>query len=157
MRSSMDDPRAHQRAGAAGRNLVGGLFSRCWSSRVSMEEAEAHLVGRLLAPVDRRPAGCWGCRVGGRVVEVGDHVDPRPLRQRDRLGEVVEPLPVEVPAVDLDECPLRAVGPGGGQEEVLAEPVHVRGDADQVPILLDGQAAGDLVVGSRRRGFEGWG
>ena len=48
-----------------------------------LEEADAHLVGRLLAPahLDRRLARVAG--VAGGIIEVGQHLDPGPLGQGD--------------------------------------------------------------------------
>src|SRR5262245_28288995 len=67
------------------------------------EEDDRHLVGRPLAPAHRTRRAARLTWVPGRVVEHGDHVDPRAGRQWYGLCERVLPLPVEVPVVDVNE------------------------------------------------------
>ena len=99
-----------------------------------LEETDAHLVGRLLAPTHilRRRVGVRRVRRG--IIEMGNHLDVRTLRECDGLDELVGPLPVKVPVVDPDEVDGRAVGPDGLHAEILAEPVHVGDDRRDVRV-----------------------
>ena len=78
----------------------------------------------------------------GRVVEVGDHLDPRPLRQGDGLDEVVGALPVEVPVVDPDQG--RSSSRRGGsalRRKSLPSQCMCGMTADQVRVLVDRSAS----------------
>ena len=129
--------------GAASRRTAGDRTVRTWRAipqvfvvAGELKEADAHLVGRLLAPVhfDRRLARVAG--VLGGVVEVGDHLDPRPLGQGDGRRELVRVLPVEVPVVDADQGLPRAVGADGRRgRKSLPSQCMCGNDRQQVRVL----------------------
>ncbi len=111
-----------------------------------LEKSNAHLIRRLLPPVhgDRRGVGIG--RVRGRVVKAGFHLDPCPLGKRDRRGEVVGSLPVEIPGINPDQSHGGPIGAAGLQLEIFAEPVHMRRHGNKMRIFIDGLGTLDLMI-----------
>src|SRR5262249_36069382 len=71
-------------------------------------EAELHLVRRLLAKAGQPRRIKWVVRVLGAVVEMAFDNEARPRLDRDRLLEEVGLLPVVVPVLDVHEHLLLA-------------------------------------------------
>ena len=119
-------------------------YRRAFVRRRDLKQAEAHLVGRPLAPqhVARREwlAGDDGLRAT-RVVEAAAHADRVAGVRIDGMLEVVGVLPVEVPVRDVQQR-LRARRAGIQLEaDVDAAQVHVAGDAVDANRPVDGAVA----------------
>ena len=100
-----------------------------------LEDADAHLVVGPLAPSDNlgRLVLVGGIRVG--VIEMRLHLKPRTLWYEHRLLECVCPLPVEVPAVDLDQ---RNAGLAVGQDSREGKILDVMHDRAIAWTKIDG-------------------
>ena len=80
--------------------------------------AAEHLVvaGIAVVDADRGMIGIIG--VLGGVVVLGDGFEASSLRQGDGAGEVVLPLPVEIPVLDPEERLDLAIGEGGDEADL---------------------------------------
>src|SRR5690242_11410261 len=82
-------------------SVLGLLFLAKYVDRVlacihcHIEPADHHFFPRLVAPADLL-LRVRIVAVVGRIVEVRGALDLRPLGQHDRIGEVIEELPVEI-------------------------------------------------------------
>src|SRR5678816_4928221 len=108
-------------------NDVGRVLARIHRN---VEPPDHHLFPRLIAPAD------FLLRIGivavvGRVVEVRRALDLRPLGQHNRIGEIVEQLPVEIVLGHTQHDLRFARGIDQAVFEILAAIVHVRHQVDQ--------------------------
>src|SRR5205823_601271 len=109
------------------------------------EHAEAHLVGRALAPEDvarRELLRADDRLVRLRVVEPAAHADRVAGAGGDRLLEVVDVLPMEVPGRDVEERPLVRGAGVEDDRDVPSAQVHVARDAVDRLALFDRAVAG---------------
>ncbi len=127
-------------AGHGGYGIAGNSLRQMLGIHGVEHRRHAHFVVGPFAPGDLAGRLAWVGRVVGGVVEVRDDVHCRSLGQLHRVLEREDPLPSEIPFRDGDERATRPIGQRGGYGHVMAQQVHVRGDAQERDIGGDREA-----------------